>query len=79
MHEATRLSMMKMPSAAFLALNRTEQGDLVDKWCGVPVYAHFILKLDSNIMELSVFPFKLQRLPRRTSSATRSGSCGGPE
>ena len=29
----------------------------------VPVYAQFILKLDADTMEVSIFPFKMQLLP----------------
>lgn len=61
--EGAGLSMFKQPAAAFKALEKKAQGDLVEKWCGVPVLAHFILSLNTDSMEVSIFPFKMRLLP----------------
>ena len=61
--EGAGRSMFKMSAATFAALEKSVQGDMVEKWCGVPVYGHFILELNTDTIEVSIFPFKLQLLP----------------
>ena len=43
--------------------HRTLAATAIEKWCGVPVLRQFVMSLDADSGQVSIFPYKMALIP----------------